>query len=105
MKKAMNKVMNKAKGLIQNARKKAAILSLAISTALIAGSTKLTAFAAEGGGDSSAFDVTTVMQSAVDTTKSQMLSVLAIVVPAIAVVTAAVVGIKFGISWLKKVRG
>lgn len=104
MKKAMNKVMNKAKGMIQNVRKKAAILSLALSTALIAGSTKLTAFAAEGGGDST-FDVTTVMQSAVDTTKSQMLSVLAIVVPAIAVVTAAVVGIKFGISWLKKVRG
>lgn len=105
MKKAMNKVMNKANGMLQNARKKAAILSLALSTALIAGSAKLTAFAAEGGGDSSTFDVTTVMQSAVDTTKSQMLSVLAIVVPAIAVVTAAVVGIKFGISWLKKVRG
>lgn len=104
MKKAMNKVMNKAKCVIQNARKKAAILSLALSTALIAGSAKLTAFASEGG-DSSTFDVTTVMQSAVDTTKSQMLSVLAIVVPAIAVITAAVVGIKFGISWLKKVRG
>lgn len=105
MKMAMNKVMNKAKGLIQNTRRKAAVLSLALSMALIAGSAKLTAFAAEGGGDSSAFDVTTVMQSAVDTTKSQMLSVLAIVVPAIAVITAAVVGIKFGISWLKKVRG
>lgn len=104
MKMAMNKVVNKAKGFIQNARKKAAILSLALSTALIAGSTKLTAFASEGG-DSSTFDVTTVMQSAVETTKGQMLSVLAIVVPAIAVITAAVVGIKFGISWLKKVRG
>ncbi len=103
MKNAMSKVMNKAKGVIQNARKKAAILSLAASTALIAGSTKLTAFASEGG--SSSFDVTTVMQSAVDTTKSQMLSVLGIVVPAIVVITASVVGIKFGISWLKKVRG
>ena len=104
MKKAMSKVMNKAKGMIHNVRKKAAILSLAASTALIAGSTKLTAFASEGSGSSS-FDVSTVMQSAVDTTKTQMLSVLGIVVPAIVVITASVVGIKFGISWLKKVRG
>ncbi|MDE6661705.1 MAG: hypothetical protein K2K46_00025 [Lachnospiraceae bacterium] len=104
MKKAISKVMNKAKGMIQNARKKAAMLSLAASTALIAGSAKLTAFAAENG-SSSSFDVSTVMQSAVDTTKTQMLSVLGIVVPAIVVITASVVGIKFGISWLKKVRG
>lgn len=103
MKKAISKVMNKAKGMIQNVRKKAAILSLAASTALIAGSTKLTALASES--SSSSFDVSTVMQSAVDTTKTQMLSVLGIVVPAIVAITAAVVGIKFGISWLKKVRG
>lgn len=103
MKKAMDKVMEKAKSMIRNVRKKAAILSLAASTALIAGSARLTAFASESG--SSSFDVSTVMQSAVDTTKSQMLSVLGIVVPAIVVITASVVGIKFGISWLKKIRG
>lgn len=104
MKKAMSKVMNKAKDMIQNVKKKAVMLSLAASTALLAGSTKLTAFASGGDGASS-FDVSTVMQSAVDTTKSQMFAVLGIVVPAIVAIVAAVVGIKFGISWLKKIRG
>lgn len=51
------------------------------------------------------FDVTAIMESAVSTTQSQIFSVLAIVVPAIVAIVAAVVGIKFGISWLKKVRG
>lgn len=50
------------------------------------------------------FDVTSVMTESVSTVQSQMFSVLAVVVPAIVVVTAAVVGVKFGISWLKKIR-
>ena len=45
------------------------------------------------------------MQDAVDTTQTQMFSVLAIVVPAIVVITAAVVGIKFGVGWLRKIKG
>lgn len=62
--------------------------------------------AAAGAGDAaSTFDVSTVMQGAVDATKGQMFSVLAIVVPAIVAIVAAVVGIKFGIGWLKKIRG
>lgn len=55
-------------------------------------------------GAASTFDVTQVMTDSVNTVQSQMFSVLAIVVPAIVVVTAAVVGVKFGISWLKKIR-
>lgn len=51
------------------------------------------------------FDVSSVMESAVSTTQGQMFSVLAIVVPAIVTIVAAVVGIKFGISWLKKIKG
>lgn len=51
------------------------------------------------------FDVTTIMSESVKTTQGQMFSVLAIVVPAIVAIAAAVVGIKFGISWLKKIRG
>ncbi len=56
-------------------------------------------------GASTGFDITTVMQDAVDTTQTQMFSVLAIVVPAIVVITAAVVGIKFGVGWLRKIKG
>lgn len=57
------------------------------------------------GAEAAGFDVSTVMQSAVDTTKTQMFSVLGIVVPAIVAITAAVVGVKFGVGWLRKIRG
>lgn len=57
------------------------------------------------GAEATGFDVSTVMQSAVDTTKTQMFSVLGIVVPAIVAITAAVVGVKFGVGWLRKIRG
>lgn len=56
-------------------------------------------------GTGAAFDVTSTMQSAVTSTQTQLFSVLGIVVPAIVAVTAAVVGIKFGIGWLRKIRG
>ena len=53
----------------------------------------------------SGFDVTTIMSESVATTQTQIFSVLAIVVPAIVAVTAAIVGIKFGIGWLRKIKG
>lgn len=56
--------------------------------------------AAEGAAAS--FDVSKVMEDSVSTVQSQLFSVLGIVVPAIVVVTGAVVGVKFGVSWLKK---
>lgn len=100
----MKKVMNKAKSVIQNFKKKAVMLSLAVSTALVAGSVRLTAFAS-GGEGSSTFDATTVMTGAVDSAKSQMFAMLGVVVPAIVAITVAVIGVKFAISWIKKIRG
>lgn len=70
-------------------------------------SSKLAALPAAltAGAEAASFDVSTVMQGAVDSTKTQMFSVLGIVVPAIVAITAAVVGIKFGVGWLRKIRG
>lgn len=51
------------------------------------------------------FDVVSIMTDSVKTTQGQMFSVLAIVVPAIVAVTAAVVAIKFGVGWLRKLKG
>lgn len=47
------------------------------------------------------FDVTTIMTDALNTVQGNILSVLAIAVPAVAVVTGAVVAVKFGLKWLK----
>ena len=57
------------------------------------------------GGTSTGFDVTSVMSESVTSVQSQLFSVLAIVVPAIVAVTAAIVAVKFGINWLKKLQG
>lgn len=64
-----------------------------------------TALLSAGGDAASGFDVTSVMTESVKTTQGQLFSVLGIVVPAIVAVTAAIVGIKFGIGWLKKIKG
>lgn len=64
-----------------------------------------TALLTAGADAASGFDVTTIMSDSVKTTQSQIFSVLGIVVPAIVAIVAAVVGIKFGISWLKKIKG
>ncbi|MCM1266812.1 MAG: hypothetical protein NC302_02810 [Bacteroidales bacterium] len=60
---------------------------------------------ASAAADTAAFDVTKIMQDSVNTVQSQAFSVLGIVVPAIVLITGAVVGIKFGISWIRKIRG
>ena len=56
-------------------------------------------------GADAGFDVASIMSDSVKTTQSQIISVLGIVVPAIVAIVAAVVGIKFGIGWLKKIKG
>lgn len=56
-------------------------------------------------GAGTTFDIASTMQSAVTSTQTQIFSVLGIVVPAIVTVTAAIVGIKFGIGWLRKIKG
>lgn len=59
-----------------------------------------------GSGDTAgAFDIAATMQSSVNQVQGDVLKVLAIVVPAIVLVVGAVVGIKFGIGWLKKIKG
>lgn len=63
----------------------------------------LTAGIAEG--SAAAFDVASIMSDSVATTQAQIFSVLGIVVPAIVAVTAAIVGIKFGVGWLRKIKG
>lgn len=56
-------------------------------------------------GASSTFDVVSIMSDAVTTVQAQAFAVLAIVVPAIVLITGAVVSVKFGIGWLRKVKG
>ncbi len=65
----------------------------------------LTPMALSAEGAASTFDVSTVMKDAVSTTQGQLFTVLGIVVPAIVAVAAAVVGIKFGIKWLRNLKG
>lgn len=59
----------------------------------------------ETGAVGSTFDITSTMQSAVTSTQNQIFSVLGIVVPAIVAVTAAIVAVKFGVGWLRKIKG
>lgn len=49
----------------------------------------------------STFNISEVMQSAVTSVQGELLKTLAIVVPGIAVVVGACVGVRFGIKWLK----
>lgn len=57
------------------------------------------------GEGASTFDVTEVMSSSVTSVQNQLFSVLGVVVPAIVVVVGAIVAVKFGISWIKKIKG
>ncbi len=77
------------------------LFSLGVLPAALA---SLPAVLASEGTPPAAFDVSTVMESAVSTTQSQLFSVLAIVVPAIVAIVAAVVGVKFGIKWLRNLK-
>ena len=47
------------------------------------------------------FDIESVMIESVNSVQGQLFTVLGIVVPAIVLVVGAVVGVKFGIKWLK----
>lgn len=60
---------------------------------------------ANTGDTASSFDISAIMQNAVDQVKGNIFSVLAIVVPAIAVVVAVIISVKFGIGWLKRMKG
>lgn len=52
-------------------------------------------------GGTNTFDIATVMTDSVSSVQGDLFTVLGIVVPAIVLVVGAVVGVKFGIKWLK----
>lgn len=82
------------------------MIGVGLGTRFMALAPKAGAALLSAGGDvASGFDVTTIMADSVKTTQGQIFSVLAIVVPAIVAIVAAVVGVKFGIGWLKKIKG
>ena len=57
-----------------------------------------------GTGDTAAaFDIAAIMTNSVNKVQGDVFTVLGIVTPVIAVVTAAVVGVIFGLKWLKKI--
>ena len=57
--------------------------------------------AASDGTASTAFDISKVMTDAVTSVQGDLLKVLAIAVAAAAVIYGAVVGVRFGLKWLK----
>ena len=52
----------------------------------------------------SGFDVASVIKDMVDNVSGQAFSALAVVVPAIGIVVGAGVAVKYGISWIRKIR-
>lgn len=57
--------------------------------------------ATSDGAASTAFDISKVMTDAVTSVQSDLLKVLTIAVAAAAVIYGAVVGVRFGLKWLK----
>ncbi len=56
-----------------------------------------------GSGDTAAaFDIAATMQSSVNQVQGDIFKVLGIVIPAIVLVVGAIVSVRFGIRWLKK---
>lgn len=50
-------------------------------------------------------DLAGLMTTSVGSVQTQLFTVLNIVVPAIVGITAAVVAVKFGIKWMKRITG
>ncbi len=63
----------------------------------------LTVYAAESVG-AAAFDISTIMQSAVTSVQGDLFNVLGIVVPAAVTIVGASVAVKYGIRWLKSLK-
>lgn len=60
---------------------------------------------AGGEAASTTMDLAGLMTTSVGSVQTQLFTVLNIVVPAIVGITAAVVAIKFGIKWMKRITG
>lgn len=52
-----------------------------------------------------AFSAKDIVSTSVANAQTEMMGILGIVVPVVAGVTVAVVAVKFGMSWIKKIRG
>lgn len=50
------------------------------------------------------FDIVAIFESMINGVQGDMLKILAVAVPAIGVVLAASIGIKFGIKWVKSLK-
>lgn len=59
----------------------------------------------ETGAAEAAMDISSLMTTSVSSVQTQLFTVLNIVVPAIVGITAAVVAVKFGIKWMKRITG
>lgn len=55
-----------------------------------------------GTGTTSSFDAAAVVKDMMDTAQAQMLSIVGIVAVAVAAVTLAVVAVKFGSKWIRR---
>lgn len=51
------------------------------------------------------FSAQDVVSSAVTSAQSEMMGIIGIVVPAIAAVVVAVVAVKFGLKWIRQIKG
>ena len=78
------------------------MMNLAAAASL--GAAKLAALpaAVSAGGDAASFDIVGIMKDSVYRTQAQAFAVLAVVVPAIVVVVAAGVCVRYGIGWIKR---
>mgnify|MGYP006934528222 CR=1 FL=1 len=56
-------------------------------------------------GAAASFDVAAIMQSAVTSVQGDLFKVLGIVVPAAVTIVGASVAVKYGIRWLKSLKG
>ena len=63
----------------------------------------LTVYAAESVG-AAAFDISTIMQSAVTSVQGDLFKVLGIVVPASVTIIGAGVAVRYGVRWLKSLK-
>ena len=52
-------------------------------------------------GTAATFDLSSVLQTGVDAVKGDIFTALAIVVPVAIAITGAIVGVRFGLKWLR----
>lgn len=80
-------------------------MKLAVAASNVAAKLAALPVALTTGSDAVDFDIVSIMSDAVSTTQGKIFAVLAVVVPAIVAIVAAIVGVKFGIGWLRKIKG